>query len=374
MARGDGGVYQPRDRNSWYCYVPAKPKRAVRGPFRTEKEARSAWRDLRKEIAAGRYRGPVEERLTVEDILKAYRVDLETRGAKSIETFDAHARILIGSLGHVKAVEVTADVINRVRQDWLKERRKPTREQKAKGEPGTLRRGASTTDRYLEILRAAYRLAIEQRRIASDRVPVIRLMHPDNRRRGFVDEELFWQLHGRLGEVEAEICLFAYRSGWRRGEVEGLTWEQVDLKAREAWLFDSKNGRRRVLPLEAELWEVTQRRQAARAFETPAGTALSPLVFHRAGQRLRAVWRKAWATACGAVGAPGHLFHDFRRSAVRNLIRSGVPQVVVQEITGHRTREVFDRYNITTTEEAREAILATVRRLRPDNGYGTATV
>ncbi len=66
--------------------------------------------------------------------------------------------------------------------------------------------------------------------------------------------------------------------------------------------------------------------------------------------------------------------HDFRRSAVRNLIRSGVPQVVAMEITGHRTREVFDRYNITTTEEAREAIRATVRRLRPENSYGTATV
>jgi hypothetical protein len=59
---------------------------------------------------------------------------------------------------------------------------------------------------------------------------------------------------------------------------------------------------------------------------------------------------------------------------VRNLIRSGVPQVVAMEITGHRTREVFDRYNIATTEEAREAIRATVRRLRPENSYGTATV
>jgi integrase len=85
-------------------------------------------------------------------------------------------------------------------------------------------------------------------------------------------------------------------------------------------------------------------------------------------------WRKTCASACEAVGVPGLLFHDFRRSAVRNLIRSDVPQVVAIEITGHRTRDVFDRYNIATTDEAREAIRATVRRLRMQNGYGTVAV
>src|SRR5262245_17567551 len=164
-----------------------------------------------------------------------------------------------------------------------------------------------------------------------------------------------------------------YWSGWRRAEVEGLTWEQLDLKGGEAWLFDSKNGRRRVLSLKAELWEVIQRRQATRSYEVTAGTALSALVFHRDGQQL-GDRRKTWASASDRVGCPGLLFHDFRRSAVRNLIRSGVPQVVAMEITGHRTREVFDRYNITTTDETREAIRATVRRLRGENSYGTATV
>jgi integrase len=70
-------------------------------------------------------------------------------------------------------------------------------------------------------------------------------------------------------------------------------------------------------------------------------------------------WRKKWGTACDAVEVPRLLFHDLRRSAIRNLIRSGVPHVVAMEISDHRTRE---------------AIRATVRRLRPENSYGTATV
>ncbi len=345
MARGDGCVYRAGARL---------------GPFKTETDARRALKDLRKEMATGRYLGNESERRTVEDLVKVYRADLERRGCKGLGSFDSHARSVIGALGSLKAAEVTADTVNRARDAWLKERRTP----KEEGEEGALRRGAATTDRYLQILRAAYRLAVKERRISIDRVPYIGLMRPENRRTGFVEEELFWKLHGKLPALEAEVSLFAYRCGWRRGEVEGLTWEQINIEAREAWLFNSKNGRRRVLPLEAELWDVIQRRRAARAYESPAGPALSAFVFHRAGKRL-GDWRKTWATTCDAVGVPGLVFHDFRRSAVRNFIRSGVPQVVAMEITGHVTRAVFDRYNITTTDEAREAIRATVRRLRP---------
>jgi integrase len=344
--RGDGGVYQPKDRPSWYCYVPAKPKRAVRGPFRTEAEARRAWRDLRREVTAGRYRGPGEERITVSDLLDAYRTDLLTRGAKSMVSFEAHAKAVQEALGTVKAVDVTADHVNRVRRTWL-----------AAG------KAEATTDRYLETLRGAYRLAVKQRRLGHDRVPYFELIHPNNRRTGFVDEEVFWSLYRALPDVYADAALFAYRSGWRRGEVQRLTWERVDFSARECRLYDSKNGRGRVLPLEGELSDVIQRRQAARAFETARGPVLSVYVFHRAGQPL-GDWRKAWRRACGIAGVPRLLFHDFRRSAVRNLTRAGVASVVAMEITGHRTRSVFDRYNIATTDEAREAIRATVRFLK----------
>jgi integrase len=365
--RGDGGIYRPKDRSSWYCSVPAKPKRAVRGPFKTEKEATAAWKALRKEIAAGRYRGPGEERLTVGELLDAYRTDLVTRGAKSMVSYDAHAKAVRDALGHMKAVEVDAHTINRVRQEWL-EKGTPT------GKKKKLRKKAeATTDRYLETLRAAYRLAVKQKLIGYDRVPYVDLIRPNNRRTGFVDEAVFWKLHEALSPspVHADVALFAYRSGWRRGEVEGMTWEQVDLSARECRLWDSKNGRGRVLPLEGELWDVVERRQAARRYETKSGPALSAFVFHEAGAPL-GDWRKRWASACKVAEVPGLIFHDFRRSAVRNLTRAGVASVVAMEITGHRTRSVFDRYNIATTDEAREAIRATVRFLK-GKATGSAT-
>jgi integrase len=66
-------------------------------------------------------------------------------------------------------------------------------------------------------------------------------------------------------------------------------------------------------------------------------------------------FRAGWYIACRAAGVPALLFHDLRRTAVRNLRRAGVAETVIMKITGHRTREVFERYNITDQSDTLEA-------------------
>lgn len=131
---------------------------------------------------------------------------------------------------------------------------------------------------------------------------------------------------------------FAYYSSWRRGEITGLTWREIDMAGSVIRLDPerSKTKAGRLLSISQPLKEVLQQRLAARRLDCR-------LVFHRESEPI-VDWRKAWEAACKAAGLPGKRLHDCRRTAARNLIRSGTPERIAMQLTGHKTRSVFDRY------------------------------
>ena len=200
----------------------------------------------------------------------------------------------------------------------------------------------ASVNRELAAPRRTFGLAIRAGKLASR--PHIALLTEDDAREGFLEPADFAVLRAHLPDRLADAATFAYLTGWRKHAVARLTWADVDLRGGVIRLRAeySKTKRPRVVVLRGERI-LFDHRSAVRRLDCP-------WVFHRDGQSL-ADFRKVWATACSAAGVTALLFHDLRRSAVRNMVREGVPERVAMAVSGHRTRAVFDRYNIVSEDD-----------------------
>jgi integrase len=116
---------------------------------------------------------------------------------------------------------------------------------------------------------------------------------------------------------------------------------------------ETKNGEGRMFPLTPELRRVLEQ-QLTRTMELErASGRIIPWLFHRNGRAIKS-FRRAWTTACRKAGVPGRIPHDFRRTAIRNLERAGVPRSTAMRMVGHRTEAIYRRYAIVDEQMLRE--------------------
>jgi integrase len=338
---GTGSVYQ-RGSKWWISYYHRGERYREAGGV-TDVEARRRLRARLKEIHGDRFVGPSEERITVDELLDDLVVHLQNRDARSLGTVASHLKHVREFFGQARAAEVTTAMVER----YISGRKKA---------------GAAnaTINRQTGLLRHAFNLASRRKPPKASRPPYIPMLKENNARQGFVEPAALERIVAHLSGSVADATRWAYLTAWRRSHVLGLRWDQVDRKNREVRpLGAAANKRVSSLPLTPKLWDVIERRWAERKYFTEDGSKkvvhVSAYVFHASGNQHVDI-RKAWARACKKAGVPGILFHDLRRSAVRNMIRAGVPQSVAMRISGHKTAAMFTRYDITSQDDKRAAL------------------
>jgi integrase len=191
--------------------------------------------------------------------------------------------------------------------------------------------------------------------------------------KGFFEHGDYLALRDALPDYLKGFVTFAYKTGWRVSEICNLTWNQVDLdqgivriEPREA-----KNDEGRTVYLDAELKEVFACQRESRK----KGQRLLPYVFlNRNDTDKIKQFSKTWKRACQDAGIGERLFHDFRRTAIRNMVRAGIPERVAMMVSGHRTRSVFERYNIVNDTDLRLAAQRQEAYLEAQNSYKKVTI
>ena len=187
-----------------------------------------------------------------------------------------------------------------------------------------------------------------------DRVPHIPMLKESNIRKGFLEHSEFLALRNSLPSYLKGFVTFGYKTGYRISEISSITWAHLDRNQGIVRLEvgETKNDEGRTVYLDDELKDVFNHQWELRK----AKGVLIPYVFpNQLGTGPIKDIRRSWFTALKKAGLKRRLFHDFRRTAVRNMVRSGIPERVAMMISGHKTRSVFDRYNIVNQADLKEA-------------------
>ena len=319
-------------------YLPAKTKK--------KKEAETLLSFYLGQVAHGEFKGVWTETLSMQEVFDDFLKDCKRRKLRGLDIVQFHLKPVRAWFEKMKADQVTVLDVKRYKEHRQRQKR-----------------AIATVNRELQYLGQALRLA--QANGLIEKVPKIRKDAENNARQGFFRREDVARLLAALPDDLRDFVLFGYLTGWRKGEISQLQWTYIEGRVLRLPPAISKTKDGRVLVLAGELAKLIERRRAAQIDGVP-------WVFHRVvqgkpGTPIKEFYR-SWLTALKKAGIPDdRIFHDFRRTAVRNMNRAKVPRQTAKKISGHKTDAIYNRYDIVDEDDIEVGVLLTQQYLDGDN-------
>ena len=397
--RGSGHIFRPKYktksglRESRFFYIQYY-RDGARYVENTRSDKITAAKGLlRKRLGSDVFIAPKVEKITFDELAADVLTDYEQNDHSSLPKLRRSIRYLTKFFRGQRAININGATAS----EYAVLRRRPAGQD---GSRDGLSTGAAiaTVNRELAALRRMFNLGKKNSKVRFA-LPTISLTKENNARKGFLEHDQYRDLRAALPQHARNVLVGMYFTGMRIGEVLAIQWGQVDIAEREIRLEPgtTKNDEARTLPLHGELLEMIKIQKEERDKKYPT----CPWVFSNSGRPIRNMY-KAWRTACVKVGLGklicvscsgeinesgscsecsgkvgkyvGLIPHDLRRTGVRNLIRAGVSRNVAMKISGHKTESVFERYNITSQEDLRDAARSLSKYIDEKNSQRTTKV
>lgn len=289
------------------------------------------------EISEGKLPGIYFDKVRFEELADDFLADYRINQKRSLKRAERSKKQLEQFFSGMRVTDITTPRINAYIENRLDE--------------GVAN---ATINRELAALKRMLNLGAKQTPPKVNLVPYIPMLAENNTRKGFFEHGEFLALKNALPNYLKGFVTFAYKTGWRVSEIVNLMWDRVDLQHGIVRIEagETKNQEARTVYLDEELKVIFDQQWEARK----KSGKLIPYVFpNRDGTDRIRVFRRSWVRACRDAGIGDRLFHDFRRTAVRNMVRAGIPERVAMMISGHKSRSVFERYNIVNSDDLRQA-------------------
>jgi integrase len=360
----NGAAYIPKGRTH-YLIKYYKDGIAVRESTGTtdKEEAHKMLRERMTRIDTGTSLRAAAGKVRWEEAVRQYLVKAENNGRDSVAKmrarFEHHLTPFFKRrlLASITESDLNDYVNARKQQTYIQGSRVTTTGRVHVGSGAALRYSNGSINMELSQLRRVFRLQLHARAIAQ--MPHFRevFLKRTGTRKGFFTHAEYLRVIAHLPATEAAVVTMAYITGWRMSsEILTLEWSQVEFSGHGSIRIevgDDKSEAGRVFPLTDDLRALLRERDAARKAAEKAGYIV-PWVFFRlvtrkgqtSAQRVR-YFMKRWRTACKAAHVQ-RIPHDLRRTAARNMVRRGVAERVAMQLLGHKTRWVFDAYNISS--------------------------